>query len=63
MYKYFISFVYVEQSLNIFGNCIINVQKKILTYDDILEIEKQIQYTENIKALPIILSYERMYEE
>lgn len=63
MYKYFVSFVYTKQSLNIFGNCIINLHKKILTYDDVLEIEKQIQATENIDVLPIILSYERMYEE
>ena len=55
-YKYFISFTGIKYNNNIFGNCIMEVDKEINNYQDIIDITKSIEKEYTLKSC-IILNY------
>lgn len=58
--KYFVSWTTRNYG---FGNGVIEVEKPIVNYDDLLNVEHQIRYKEKYPDLPIVIFYKRMYDE
>ena len=58
--RYFVSWVTKNYG---FGNDIIEVNKPLNDYDELLKAEHQIRYKEKFPEIPVILYYKRVYDE